>query len=259
MQKPFIIIPTLVTLSMMLFASSVKQIEKFDLEGGIKEGVNAIKTATEDISTSTAFNHQDNKEVKVIQGRSKEKIDINTKIVRKASLPLKKLNPIVNYVDIKYVLDLERYSIIDKDKDAFKEFLSRNEIPKREFKHYFGDILQKKHITMTALAYDWLKHMPNIAENYYRLLYKNKDKISIYYQIYMADYFIRTGRANKAFYSIDKIKCGTAGINTAAKCNYYRGVALYLKKGESYRKNSFLLRCSDKIEMAKKIIYKKDN
>jgi len=159
-----------------------------------------------------------------------------------------------SYKKIKYNKELLNYSLFKDHKKIYKEIMQENSINKFLLKKIFGTNHSNISILLSGLGYDWLFKRPDLAENFYKLLEKNP-KIGLKYKLYVADWFIRTGRPEKVEEYVKKTEC-MSSFKFGPKCSYYRGLAEYLITGDN--KNPDLRVARNYLKEAQDIYYGKN-
>jgi len=174
--------------------------------------------------------------------------ELDSQEARPAKLKLK------NY-DVDYVPAFWRYSMLKPGVKSFKKWLKKNKISKTTFKMQLGTATNMKAIIMSALYYDWVKHNPSIAENFYRLMFKNRKKLKIKDKILLADYLMRTGRGDKIHYLYKSSECG-AMFKGSTKCYFYLGMDKYIRTGNP--KNHYFWVIKPESKMVRRIMAGKE-
>jgi len=158
--------------------------------------------------------------------------------------------------NISYDTEYTDFSLEPVSPEAFTAYLDKNKINKLIFKRILNSNHSLKTIKISAYYYDYYLARPDYAENFYRILYKKRNKLKMGDQFVLADYLIRTGRGDKIHTFIKREVCSTKfGNSVRGKCFYYLGVDYYLRTGD--RKNGFMKIAKNKLKKAKKFYYAK--
>ena len=182
---------------------------------------------------------------------NKEKVESSIKSDKVAlnKIELKQYN-------ITYDTEYLEYSIESVNKDSFSEYLNKKKINPSIFKKILNSDHSLKTIKISAYYYDYYLGRPDYAENFYRILYKKRNKLKLGDQFVLADYLLRTGRGDKIHTFIKREVCSTKfGNSIRGKCFYYLGLDYYLRTGE--RKNGYMKIAKSKLKKAKKFYYSK--
>jgi hypothetical protein len=164
-----------------------------------------------------------------------------------------KIKPI-SVKGIKYEKGYLPYSIYNTDKEAYKAYVKKLNLPNITIKNLFNSVKTKDSILLSAFAYDYGYKRPDLAENFYQYLPKLGKKYTMSMKILLADYYLRTGRLDKIETLLNKSEC-VAYISEKDRCFYYLGLIPYLKDGNN--KNHLLNMAKDSIKKAKEIYYSK--
>jgi hypothetical protein len=159
------------------------------------------------------------------------------------------------YSNIQYDDSMFYYSLRQPTPDKFNRFLKRNNFNRTIFKNLVGYGSTIQQAKVSALYYDYYKENPSLAENFYKIMFKRKNELSLTDKLTLADYLLRTGRGDKASKILKKGTCLATVGNNKYYCLYYLGVEKYLKTGKT--RNSELRISKKRIKQAKKLYYQK--
>ncbi len=165
-----------------------------------------------------------------------------------------------SYSKVKYSDKYKWFSLINnKKREVFNQAFSSLRI-KGNMESVKNDISTPRNIVINALYYDLIEGRPDLAENFYLIMYKHKNEPEnftfVWSNLIMTDYLLRTGRVKPAKKLIKPMNC-TIYKKVKYKCFYYYGAIDYLLTGNN--KNVGLQRSQAKIKKASQIYYKKTN
>lgn len=173
--------------------------------------------------------------------------DVNMDI--NATSPKLKL---VEYKHIRFSKHLNKYSVLLHNKEGFKRFLKKKDIPIYALKQLFGRYNNFISLLVSAYGYDWVYKRPDLAENFYRLIIKQHTR-NLNTKIKVADYFLRTERVEKIHDILTKADCMQA-FSLRGLCMYYYALPDYLLEGKN-RTVYMSIAAEHGIKLAKKIYW----
>jgi len=140
------------------------------------------------------------------------------------------------YKNIHYTKKYMWFSLLNgKEKYVFDQALNELKI-KGSFDIIKNDISTPRNVIANALYYDLIEKRPDIAENFYLIMYKNRnhpEKFGFKWSnIILTDYLLRTGRLKPAKKLIRPMDC-IVHNKTKDKCYYYYGAVNYLTTGNN--------------------------
>ena len=139
-------------------------------------------------------------------------------------------------------------------KKEFKLWLKTYGINKVKFKLMINSTKRLEHILLSAAYYDFFLNDPSTAENFYKLIYKQRRSLKLGQKYFLADYLIRTGRGSKINKIIGKMECA-AMFKGNSLCYYYQGVGSFLRTGNNRNRDIFISKGRNK--KAKALYYMK--
>lgn len=156
--------------------------------------------------------------------------------------------------NIKYDKSVESLSCEKVSQGMYNAYLQKNGINQMVFKNLLNSDASIKSITMSAYYYDYYLQRPDLAENFYKLMYKRIGELEVEDKFTLADYLLRTGRGDMINKIFSVTECSTM-FKVGDKCFYYLGVDSYLRTGNN--KNKFLKIAKNKLKKAKTLYYQK--
>jgi len=161
-----------------------------------------------------------------------------------------------SYKNVKYFKPYNWFDIIGSDQKAFEKIRLRMKISESEAMKMIGSDANNEAIVLSAIYYDFVKKRPDIAENFYMKFPKMKGRIDPFYnKVLLANYLIRTNRADIVEDIMGKGDCMKASPSKENVCWFYLGAAHYLTTGNN--KSYYLKRAKQSIKKAKLLYNKK--
>ena len=151
--------------------------------------------------------------------------------------------------NIKYDHSYDSLSYENVSKESFNAYLKKKGINQILFKKLLNSDRSIDTVNLSAFYYDYYLSRPDYAENFYKILYKNRKNLKIGNKFLLADYILRTGRGDKLHSIISKKECSSYNKKTRARCFYYLGLDRYFNTGN--RKNKYMKMAKGASERAK--------
>jgi len=155
---------------------------------------------------------------------------------------------------IRYDHSYDNYSFETPTKETFNKYLKMKKINKSRFNNMLDSDQNLETVRMSALYYDFYMGRPDYAENFYKIIYKKRKNLKMGDILLLADYILRTGRADKLHTVIEKKMCSSSFKKSVrGQCFFYLGIDNFLRTGK--RKNKYIRIAKDKSKKAK-LFYK---